>query len=70
MSNLATVAAASTVYSPATSNADVLADALGRGVTGRPLPASLRLVEPSTPTLATVAEGIAWIVGGPSPAMR
>jgi hypothetical protein len=59
-------AAAPTVLVPSTGTDDVLADALGRIITGRPLPESLRPVAEPTAAPATVQEGIEWILGGPS----
>ena len=64
MTTIATSAAAPTVYSPAPTKADVLADALGRIITGRPLPEALRPVDVVTGAPATVQEGIARILTG------
>ena len=59
-------ATAPTVFVPSTGTADVLADALGRIITGRPLPESLRPAPAATAAPATVQEGIGWILDGQS----
>ena len=65
MTDLAARAAAPTVYAPASSS-DVLADALGRIITGRPLPEALRPVEQVTTAPRTVEEGLSRILAGPA----
>ena len=69
MSKLTTGAATATTFNPPANAADVVAEALGRIITGRPLPEGLR---PPVERLAppdTVQERIAWILAGrPGPA--
>ena len=65
MSAFTTRATATTFTAPST-NVDVLGEALGRIITGRPLPESLRPAAIGVPSPATAQEGIAWILAGPS----
>jgi hypothetical protein len=51
-----------------TTPAEILADALGRIITGRPLPPALRRVAAARPAPATAREGIERILAGPAPA--
>ena len=65
MSDIITHRAAATAgFTPSSSTGSVLADALGRIITGRPLPEGLRPQAVVTAAPATVEEGIAGILAG------
>lgn len=51
-------------YTPGPERAAVLADALGRIITGRPLPESLRPPELPCVQAATVEDGLRRTIGG------
>lgn len=56
-------------YAPP-ARADLLQEGLRCVVAGRPLPAALRPTPAPIPTVASVAEGIAWILAGPAERRR
>ncbi len=65
MSAATTRTSSATSYTQPSTKAEILADALGRIITGRPLPESLRptMYAPSAP--ASVADGIGRIINAP-----
>ncbi|MFL5577798.1 MAG: hypothetical protein ACJ79S_17725 [Gemmatimonadaceae bacterium] len=55
---------------PSAGRAEVLAEALGCIITGRPLPESVRAPSYEAVRPATVEVGIAWIIAGPGSSIR
>ena len=55
-----------TAFTPPPRPADLLADALGCIITGRPHPQRVRPPAMATACPTTVAEGIPWLLAGPS----